>query len=220
MLSITSAHDTADGAKEKGPGGSVRRPATTRPNGVVKVRASIQPQTGVRFHFDRYSVFCYFPAPSVFADETGIVPMNSGVKLAIGAAVVVGVTSYMAYVGAASSWKYYVTAEECLADQSKFVGSRVRVSGTIAPGSLQVAADRSRANFSLEGNDDLLAVVCTGLLPDNLDEEMEVVVEGRLEAGGLLRGDKLLTRCASKYESDQTGGTRAINSGKDKEGEA
>ena len=143
--------------------------------------------------------------------------MNSGVKLAIGAAVVVGVTSYMAYVGAASSWKYYVTAEECLADQSKFVGSRVRVSGTIAPGSLQVAADRSRANFSLEGNGDLLAVVCTGLLPDNLDEEMEVVVEGRLEAGGLLRGDKLLTRCASKYEPDQTGGTPAINSGKDKE---
>jgi cytochrome c-type biogenesis protein CcmE len=145
--------------------------------------------------------------------------MNTGVKLAIGAAVVAGVTSYMAYVGAASSWKYYVTAEECLADQSKFVGSRVRVSGAIALGSLKVAADGSQANFSLAGKDGLLPVVCTGLLPDNLDEEMEVVVEGRLDTGGVLRGDKLLTRCASKYESEQTGTTPVGKSTKDTQGE-
>jgi cytochrome c-type biogenesis protein CcmE len=145
--------------------------------------------------------------------------MSSGVKLAIGAAVVVGVTTYMAYVGAASSWKYYVTADECLADQAKFVGSRVRVSGRIAPESLQIASDRSRADFSLVAEDGLLPVVCTGLLPDNLDEDMEVVVEGRLEAGGTLRGDKLLTRCASKYESGPAGTSAGGNPEKDAEGQ-
>jgi len=30
---------------------------------------------------------------------------------------------------------------------------------------------------------------------------MEVVVEGTLETSGTLRGDKLMTRCASKYEA-------------------
>jgi cytochrome c-type biogenesis protein CcmE len=144
--------------------------------------------------------------------------MSSGVKLAIGAAVVIGVTTYMAYVGAASSWKYYVTADECLADQAKFVGSRVRVSGRIAPESLQVAADRSLADFSLVGEGALLPVVCTGLLPDNLEEDMEVVVEGRLEADGRLRGDKLLTRCASKYESEPAESPAGGHSGNSAEG--
>ena len=71
----------------------------------------------------------------------------------------------------------------------------------MAAGSLHVAADRSQASFDLQGATNRLRVVCTGPLPDNLAEKIDVVVEGRLEAGGLLRGDKLLTRCASKYES-------------------
>ena len=41
-----------------------------------------------------------------------------------------------------------------------------------------------------------------GPLPDNLAEEMEVVVEGSLEPSGCLRGDRVLTRCASKYASE------------------
>jgi cytochrome c-type biogenesis protein CcmE len=46
-----------------------------------------------------------------------------------------------------------------------------------------------------------LKVICSGPLPDNLAEDMDVVVEGRLEEPDLLRGDKVLTRCASKYGS-------------------
>ena len=127
--------------------------------------------------------------------------MRPSVKLALGAGIVIGVTSYMAYVGASASWQYYVTADECAARATQLSGSRVRVSGGVAAGSLHVAADRSQASFDLQGATSRLRVVCTGPLPDNLAENIDVVVEGRLEAGGLLRGDKLLTRCASKYES-------------------
>jgi cytochrome c-type biogenesis protein CcmE len=127
--------------------------------------------------------------------------MSPGVKLALGAGIVVGVTTYMAYVGASTSWKYYVTADECVARATQLAGSRVRVSGGVAAGSLQMAADRSQASFDLQGATGKLNVVCFGPLPDNLAENIDVVVEGQLEAGGRLRGDKLLTRCASKYES-------------------
>ena len=58
-----------------------------------------------------------------------------------------------------------------------------------------------RASFSLKGQDGQLDVVCKGPLPDNLNESMEVVVEGRCEAGGKIQAEKVLTRCASKYES-------------------
>jgi len=126
--------------------------------------------------------------------------MTPGVKLALGAGVVVGVTSYMAYVGASASWQYYLTADECVARAEQLADRRVRVSGGVAVGSLQVAADRSQASFALQGATARLRVVCSGPLPDNLAEKTEVVVEGRLEPSGVLRGDKLLTRCASKYE--------------------
>ena len=132
--------------------------------------------------------------------------MSPSVKLALGASIVAAVTSYMAYVGASASWQYYVTADECLARSKQLEGHRVRVSGGVAAGSLHVAGDRSQASFRLQGGTGTLDVVCSGPLPDNLAENIDVVVEGRLEPGARLRGDKLLTRCASKYERKTSGG--------------
>lgn len=125
--------------------------------------------------------------------------MSAGMKLAIGASVIIGVTLYMAYVGASSSWKYYVTAAEYLANPQAFLGQQLRVSGKVAEGSLSVNRTRGDGRFSLAADDRLLAVECQCLLPDNLAEGVEVVVEGRVDEHGTLRGDKVLTRCASKY---------------------
>ena len=127
--------------------------------------------------------------------------MQTGRRLMLGGGVVAGVTAYMAYVGASASWQYYLTADECLANAQSVVGDRIRVSGKVAADSLQVAADRTQAFFSLQGVEGRLSVVCSGPLPDNLTEGIDVVVEGRLETPSLLLGDKVLTRCASKYES-------------------
>ena len=132
--------------------------------------------------------------------------MAPGTKLAIGGVMGIGVTIYMAYLGAASSWQYYVTPDECVRDASKYAGSRVRVSGKVAAGSLVITPGRMQANFSLRGTEGAVAVIYTGPLPDNLTEGTEVVVEGRLDAGPQLRGDKLLTRCASKYEVQDVAG--------------
>ena len=130
--------------------------------------------------------------------------MAPAVKLLLGAGVVICVTGYMAYLGASSSWKYYVTADECLADPERFSGSRVRVSGRVAAGSLRISENREQADFLLQGQTGELHVVCKALLPDNLNESMDVVVEGRFEPGGTIRGDKVLTRCASKYDAATT----------------
>ncbi len=131
-------------------------------------------------------------------------------KLAVGAGLIIAVTLYMAYVGASSSWKYYVTADECLANLPRFEGLRVRVSGAVAPGSLQVTPQRTGARFDLQGRTGSLAVFFEGPLPDNLAEATEVVVEGRCEAGGRIVGDKVLTRCASKYETSRPSESSAV----------
>ena len=127
--------------------------------------------------------------------------MQTGSRLAVGATVVVGVTAYMAYVGASSGWQYYVTVDECLVNASDLLHDRLRVSGKIAQDSLVVARNRGEATFLLEGTNGSLRVKCQGSIPDNLAEQREVVVEGRLENEKTLVGQKVLTRCASKYSS-------------------
>ena len=139
--------------------------------------------------------------------------MTTSKRLALGGIIVFAVTAYMAYVGASTSWKYYVTADECVDDAVTLAHQRVRVSGRVDPGSLQITPDRSQAHFSLAGTHNSLHVVCRCLIPDNLAEGMEVVVEGRLDSGGLLCGEKVLTRCASKYESVETSVAKAHAAG-------
>jgi cytochrome c-type biogenesis protein CcmE len=119
------------------------------------------------------------------------------------------VTVYMAYLGASSSWQYYLTVDECLAFPTAPTKDRMRINGTIVRGSLDINSDRTEATFSLKGTDQNLRVICSGELPDNLAEGLDVVVEGCIDEPGHLQGDKVLTRCASKYSSqDRIASTR------------
>lgn len=125
--------------------------------------------------------------------------MSTTVKLGIATCIVASVITYMAYVGSTASWQYYLTVEECLADAPALVNQRMRVSGNVVVGSLEIATGRQQATFKISDADHELSVRCAGPLPDNLAEDVDVVVEGRLDESGTLRGDKVLTRCASKY---------------------
>jgi len=133
--------------------------------------------------------------------------MSLNVKLVVGALLIAVATVYLACLGANSSWRYYVHVDECVANHDTLQGSRLRVSGRVAPQSLTIQPDRGQATFALQGTTAEIAVSCRGPLPDNLVEDMEVVVEGTLEplaessGAWQLRGDRVLTRCASKYQA-------------------
>jgi cytochrome c-type biogenesis protein CcmE len=137
--------------------------------------------------------------PGGGVDEVNPV-MTPGKKLAGCVALLVAATGYLAYLGAASSWQYYLTVDECLARASTLSGSRLRVSGKVLASTLHKSEQGLPCEFALEGKTPL-AVRCTTAPPENLAEQMEVVVEGQLDERGVLRGDKVLTRCASKYQS-------------------
>lgn len=134
--------------------------------------------------------------------------MNVKAKLALGTAVITAAVGYVVYLGASSSWQYYLLVDECVAQADQMSGKHLRVSGSIAAGSLTIPTHRRWASFLLEGKEHRLAVSCPGPLPDNLAEGVEVVVEGALAGDGSLQGHKVITRCASKYapaEGSQTG---------------
>ncbi len=127
-------------------------------------------------------------------------------RLILAGGVVASVVAYMAYVGGSADWQYYLTVDECTARGQTLLGSRIRVNGNVAPGTLHVDTDRTQARFQLSGPAGNLPAHCGGLIPDNLAENMAVVVEGHLDDHGVLQGSKLLTRCASKYETRAAAG--------------
>lgn len=130
--------------------------------------------------------------------------MTANRKLLCGGLIVTGVTIYMACVGASSGWQYYLTADECAASLNSLQGKSLRVSGKVAPGTLQIATGRQGASFVLAGASARVRTQCVGPLPDHFGEGVDVLVEGHLGNDGLLQGEKLITRCASKYAAQRS----------------
>ena len=114
--------------------------------------------------------------------------MTTGRKLAVASVLVAGAIVFLTYLGAAESWQYYLTVDECLKDASSYGGTCLRVNGRVAAGSLRIAPDRRQADFVLQGEIGTLSVTCRCPIPDNLAENMDVVVEGRLENKTEFRG--------------------------------
>ena len=125
--------------------------------------------------------------------------MSPGLKLTAGALLLAAAIGYLAFLGAASSWQYYLSVDEAVADATNIEGKRIRVSGRVAVGSLTIVDDRRQATFDLAGTLHTLHATCRCTLPDNLAEGIDVVVEGTIQADEI-HGDKVITRCASKYQ--------------------
>ena len=130
-------------------------------------------------------------------------------RFVVGAAILLGLTIAMAYVGAASNWYYYVTVDECLADWKSLRRQAVRVSGRIQEGSIASSAPADGWSFQLQGESQDLTVISSDPLPNTLSANNEVIVEGKIDENGVLRAKRVLTRCASKYSTEPTTKTTA-----------
>ncbi len=99
---------------------------------------------------------------------------------------------------ASRNYVYYLTADELAAQVQKYEGRKVKVSGTV------IEANRKgrTVSFTIEENGKRVRVSYTGAIPDAFSVGTPVVVEGRYE-GGEVKATTLLTKCPSKYESQE-----------------
>jgi len=139
---------------------------------------------------------------------------SQATKKTIVAIIVLGTAAvYFVYQAAQSSWAYYYSVDEFVADSafrtggqndSGIGGSRtrrvIRLAGRVKPGSVVQDTDKGIVRFELAGQKHSLAIRCSGSVPANFAPGKEVVVEGRLDAGGMFQAERILTRCESKYK--------------------
>ncbi|HXK59734.1 MAG TPA: cytochrome c maturation protein CcmE [Acidobacteriota bacterium] len=125
-------------------------------------------------------------------------------KFIVAGTLIIGAIVYLMFSGINDSMVYYYSVSELLASAEDLNGKGVRVSGYVAPGTIQRTSGTSQVEFLVfeKESEKRLPVVYRGIIPDTFKENAEVVVEGTYLADQhRFQANTLLAKCPSKYES-------------------
>jgi len=133
--------------------------------------------------------------------------MQPKVKFLLSVALVVGSVGYLMASGLKETGVYFVTpaelAERVAADSSLHnVG--IRMGGRVVPGTIRRDVASQTVYFDVTDGVVTYPVIYRGLPPDTFDEDVEVVVEGRLSRDGVFHATGVLAKCGSRYEAQST----------------
>ena len=123
-------------------------------------------------------------------------------KLVIAGVVLVGAVAYLALAGLREGWVYHVEVDKYV-QTPDLQQQRVRLVGKVAADDLVSNPGKMSATFTLAGATSSVRVAYHGAVPDLFKAGAEVVVEGRRDAIGTFQADVLMTKCASKYQSEE-----------------
>ena len=135
--------------------------------------------------------------------------MKKQAKFGIGIGVIVVSMGFLAWLGYGESKTYYHTIAELPTLQGDARAHRIRVGGTVEPGSIH--RERGRVDFVLDGEGKQLPVSYVGSdpLPDTFVDKSQALVEGSLARNGSFVAEHVQAKCASKYEAAPTAGPPA-----------
>lgn len=116
---------------------------------------------------------------------------------------IAGAVVYLVVANTQASAAYYMTVKELRACTT--CGDRtVRVAGTVAPGTIQRTSMSETVKFTVADGNLLIPVVYNGIVPDVFKDNVQVVVEGKLQ-NGVFRAKTLLAKCPSKFQAATPG---------------
>jgi cytochrome c-type biogenesis protein CcmE len=127
--------------------------------------------------------------------------MQARTKFAVGITVIVASLSCLAWLGYSDSKTYYHTIAEYQSLQGSARSHRMRLAGTVAPGSIR--HNPGRVDFTLEEQGKTLPISYIGSepLPDTFVDKSQALVEGRPGTDGRFVAEHVQAKCASKYET-------------------
>src|SRR4029079_7748203 len=126
-------------------------------------------------------------------------------KFAVVGGVLALAVGYLVLTGMQSTAVYYLTVGEVKAGGSSLVGRPVRVAGLVAPGSVERLNGGLALHFTVQDDSGSFPVTYRGgPVPDIFGDQVQVVVEGRVQQDGVFAADTLLAKCPSKFEDSQT----------------
>jgi cytochrome c-type biogenesis protein CcmE len=127
--------------------------------------------------------------------------MQKQVKFGVGIALIVVSMASLAWLGYGESKTYYHTIAELPTLPATARAHRMRVGGTVEPGSIHRVT--GRIDFVLQGEGQSLPVSYVGSdpLPDTFKDNAQALVEGRPASDGRFVAEHVQAKCASKYQA-------------------
>ena len=116
--------------------------------------------------------------------------------------IISGAISYLVFSGVKDTMVYYLTIDELQAKVPDVYGERVRVSGTVVPGTIE-KDNNGDIKFKITDGTNKINVNYSGIIPDVFADDVEAVVEGNYTQQNVFIADILLAKCPTKYESDE-----------------
>ena len=134
---------------------------------------------------------------------------NRKLKFGIGVGIILAVAGWEAVSGFQQSKTYYVTVNELT--QGRTARHRIRVGGTVQPGSVERRAGKLTFRLAQDANSIPVTYVGTDTLPDTFKDGAQAIVDGDYLSTGEFQAEKIQAKCASKYQATSaspTGGTK------------
>jgi cytochrome c-type biogenesis protein CcmE len=133
--------------------------------------------------------------------------MQAGRKFIVGAALIVGSVGFMIAEGVKQTGVYFLTpaelAAKAAADTTFVENVGFKLGAKVVPGSVRRDPNARTIDFEVSDGIKTYPVTYQGLVPDTFTDanDIEVVVEGRLNRDGVIRATDVLAKCGSRYEA-------------------
>lgn len=139
---------------------------------------------------------------------SGVTNRRSAWKILLTVLVSATALSGVLWASLGEGAEYYKHVDEARASQARLIGKRLRVHGSVVPGTIVHRAGTLDYGFTLESKAPrapaTMPVSFHGIVPDLFKEGAEVITAGVLAPDGSLRSDRIETKCPSKYETQAT----------------
>jgi cytochrome c-type biogenesis protein CcmE len=133
--------------------------------------------------------------------------MQAKYKFLSGAVLVGGTVGFLMTSGIKETGVYFLTPSELAAKveaDPSFHNVGVKMGARVVHGSISRDVGTQTITFQITDGAQSYPVVYRGLAPDTFTDDVDVVVEGRLDPDGTFRATSLLAKCGSRYETVPT----------------
>jgi cytochrome c-type biogenesis protein CcmE len=130
--------------------------------------------------------------------------MRASHKVLLAGALVVGTVGFLMATGIKETGVYFLTPSELqtkVAADPSFHDVGIKMGAKVVPGTIERDVGTQTIRFAVTDGQVTYPVVYRGLAPDTFTDDVEVVVEGRLQSDGTFRATTLLAKCGSRYEA-------------------
>lgn len=136
--------------------------------------------------------------------------MSKKIGLILASLIILGGIGYLLFGKLEQNLVYFLTPKELLAKGKSALDKPVRLGGTVKTGTIQWNPEATTLQFVLTDGSQEISIQSRATPPQMFQEEMGVVVEGKLLTAGFFQADRLMVKHSNEYHPPKEGQKPAV----------